>query len=113
LSLPQLRHPPDTKNGFDEWSFQHFAHHQAIIAAAQSGKNTRLTLYNIWPFSFDNAQNWLLQHQAQHNDMNALYKQSGSDFTSVDFRDKRALDAFFDLHFREHQAIAALCGVPI
>lgn len=104
---------PDIPRGFDEWTLEHQAHHQAIISAALAGKNTRLILYQIWPFNPDAAQNWLLQHQQQHDDMNALYKQDGSDLSSVDFTKKRDVDAWMEIHWREHQAIAAVCGSPI
>jgi hypothetical protein len=113
MPLPQIIRPPDTPRGFDEWSFHNYAHHQAIIVATEASKNVRLVLYQIWPFNPDAAQNWLLQHQQQHNDMNAIYHTDGFDLSSVDFRDRRAVEAWMALHYQEHLSVAQRCGFPI
>lgn len=113
MSLAQIVYPAATPSGFEEWSFAHYQHHLAIIGAAASVRQVKLTLYQIWPFSSKNSQEWLLQHQQQHNDMNSLYRVSGSDLSSLDFNDKKQLDAWFNLHFNEHRDVGAVCGVAI
>lgn len=113
MSLTQIQTIPATPGGFDEWTYWHFLHHQAIIAAAKQIKNVDLTQYRIWPVSQHNIEDWLIQHQQMHTDMCALYNVFGNDLSSLDFQDPRQIQGFAWLNFQEHQAVAARCGVPI
>ena len=111
--LASIRYPPPTPEGWKEWTWNHLVHHQAIIYAAKTVKNVDLTQYNIWPFNPDDAENWLLQHQNFHNDMDTLYQVNGSDLSTLDFTNKRDVDAWLFTNFQEHADVAQLCGLPI
>ncbi len=113
MPLPQILRPPETPRGWDEWTFAHLSHHQAIITAVhQAGKGT-LQLYQIFPFNWRDTNDWLLQHQSMHSQMNAIFNINGSDLSVVDFQDRRQVDAWLQLHYLEHQQVAASCGLPI
>jgi hypothetical protein len=113
MSLPQLLLPAPTPQGFTEWTWTHLNHHKAIIAATLQTKNIQLALYQIWPVNPENLEGFLLQHQQQHDAMNQVYGVAGNDLSTLDWKNKRAVDAFFFLHFGEHAAVAARCGLPI
>lgn len=113
MSLAALLYPPPTPSGWTEWVYQNLTHHQAVINAARDTGKGSLILYQIWPWNPHAAQDWLLQHQSQHDDMNTLYGVNGSDLSTLNFDDKREVDAWLQLHFYEHQDVAARCGVPI
>ena len=113
MSLAQLLVIPQGPHGFEEWTFWHYQHHLAIIGAARQVKGVNLTLYPIWPFSPGNPEGWLLAHQQQHNDMDALYNVNGADLSTLDFTNAKEVDAFLFLQFQEHQSVAKLCGLPI
>jgi hypothetical protein len=113
MSLAALLYPPPTPNGWQEWVYQNLTHHEAIISAARQSRNAGLILYQIYPFNSEDPEGWLLQHQSQHNDMNGLFGVNGSDLSTLDFSNKRDVDAWLQLHFYEHQDVAARCGVPI
>jgi hypothetical protein len=113
LSLAQILTVPPGPHGWEEWTFWHYTHHQAIISAAAQVKNVSLTLYNIWPFSPGNPEGWLLQHSYQHDDMNALYGVNGADLSTLDFTNAKEVEAWLWLQYQEHQSVAKLCGLPI
>lgn len=113
MSLTQLRTIPATPRGWDEFQFWHYNHHKAIIAAALSVKNVRLTLYDIFPISPDNVQGFLTNHQSLHNDMNSLYGVPGSDLSTVDFQNAKEVVAWTYLNWSEHVGVAQRCGLPI
>ena len=111
--LASVVYPAPTPQGFTEWVFSHYVHHQAIISAVQQTKGIHLVLYDIYPFNDRNLDNWLQQHQSQHTDMTSVFGINGVDLTNLDFKDRRQLDAWMDLHYREHLAVASDCGLPI
>lgn len=113
MSLAQLRYPPAGEAGWQEFCWWHYNHHLAIISAARQVKNVNLTLYQIWPFSPSNTEGWLLQHQSQHTDMDLLYGINGADLSTLDFTNKREVDAWIYLQWIEHAGVAAVCGLPI
>jgi hypothetical protein len=113
MSLAQLLYPPSIQSGWAEWVFANLQHHQAIIDAARQTGKANLILYQIYPFNSQDPEGWLLQHQSQHDDMNQVYGVNGSDLSTLDFQNKRDVDAWLQLHFYEHQDVASRTGLPI
>lgn len=113
MSLTQIQFPAPTPQGFTEWTYQHYLHHQAIISAARSLRNTQLIQYQIWPVNPQNLDGFLNDHQSMHDEMNALYGVYGNDLSTLDWKDRKAVDAWYFLNWQEHLAVAARCGVPI
>lgn len=113
MSLAAILYPPPEERGFDEWTFQHLAHHQAIITAARQVKGATLTLENIYPVSPNNLEQFLYLHQEMHNAQNALLGINGNDLSSTDFKNKKEADAWYYLHWTEHQSAASQLGLPI
>ena len=112
-SLTQIQFPANTPQGFTEWTYQHYVAHQAIIDAALKVKNVQLIQYQIWPVNIDDIDGFLENHQNMHNQMNQLYGVYGNDLSTLDWKDRRAVDAFYFLNWQEHVAVASRCGLPI
>jgi len=113
MSLIQIILPPPTDHGFDEWTFNHWQHHEAIRWAAQQKFKTSLDTSNIWPVSIKDIDVWLRVHQDLHNAMNAVFKVQGNDLTTVDWRDAKQRQGFFFLNWQEHRSCAINSGLPI
>lgn len=109
MSLAQIVYPPPTAHGFTEWSFWHYQHHLAIIAAAKT-KGFALNQYQIWPIDPNNMQTFLEQHQSMHDEMNAASGVFGSDLQDLDFSNKKIVDAWFYTQYVEHQSVASFLG---
>lgn len=92
---------------------QHFSHHQAINTGIRETRGIDVTLFQIYPFNPKDAENWLLQHQEQHNIQNAVLNIGGQDLSILDFNDRKAIDAWTYLHWTEHQAAASIIGLGI
>lgn len=113
MSLATILYPSPTASGADEWFHANFQHHQSIVGALKDVRGVILPVYQIFPANPQNMQIWLREHQHQHNEMCNALGISGTDLSSVDFRDKKQLDAWYFAHFLEHQAAAAASGLPI
>jgi hypothetical protein len=109
MGLAQIIYPRPTENGFQEWAWDHYQHHLAIIQqAARLGYV--LNQRRIWPVNQQNMQDFLLEHQEMHNEMDAIANVQGSDLQDIDFKDKKKLDAWFYLQYIEHQSVAQFLG---
>ena len=104
---------PPTESGWQEWTWAHYQHHRAIIDAATQTYKGTLILYQIFPFNKDAPDDWLLQHQQMHSDMNSLYGINGSDLSSLDFQKKSDVDAWLYLQWQEHEQVSKASGVSI
>lgn len=113
MSLAQVLYPAPTPEGFDTWTFQHNAHHNAIIAAVKQTKNVTLQPQLIYPFNPSDVETWLQNHQQLHDDMESVFKIIGSDLSSLDFQDQSQRDGFFFLNFSSHRDVAIACGLTI
>lgn len=112
MPLAQIQYPSPTGGGLEEWAWHNFQHHEALIQAVLKVKNIKLTAYRIWPFPKDMNSDWLEQHQQAHDDLDAALGLNGSDLSSVDYKDKRQLDAWLYQHFVSHQSAASALGLP-
>jgi hypothetical protein len=111
LSLTTILYPPPTAEGFEEWAYQHYLHHQAIIQAAKQVFNVLMPLENIYPINLNDMSTWLENHQNQHNSMDSLCNIPGNDLIDVDFTKKIEADAWFQVHWQEHQGVASVLGL--
>jgi hypothetical protein len=109
MGLAQVVYPRPTEQGFTEWSFDHYQHHLAIIKQA-ANLGYQLNEYRIWPITPDSMKDFLDQHQQMHAEMNAVANVQGSDLQDIDFKDKKKSDAWFYIHYVEHQSVAAFLG---
>lgn len=87
------------------------AHHRDIIRRIREVKGYRLEEYIIDPIDMGDPAAMLRNHQAMHNDMNAVFGLSGNDLLEVDFRDVEQLAAWIFFNFNEHQQVSKITGV--
>jgi hypothetical protein len=111
MTLPSLLNPFENERDMARWAFHNKDSHLAIVGALQSQKSLTLNTYVIDPMSEVDMQNWLRRHQNYHNDMVDALGISGSDLSSVDWKDKNQRDAWIRLHFVEHYQAHILLGI--
>jgi hypothetical protein len=109
MGLAQIIYPRPAPQGFEEWVWDHYQHHIAIIQRAQV-LGYKLNQYNIWPVRQETLQDFLEQHQQMHNEMNAIANVQGGDLQDLDFKDKRKADAWYYIQYVEHQSVAQFLG---
>lgn len=113
MPLADILYPDPTSRGMDVWSFANYQHHQLVIGALQRQKQITQPLFRIWPIAQNNFNDWLEQHQEQHNLTNSALGTSGFDLSSVDPTNKKQFDAFVWIHFIEHRNWAQSLGLGI
>jgi hypothetical protein len=109
MGLAQIIYPRPTPQGFEEWVWDHYQHHIAIIQRAQV-LGYKLNQYNIWPVRQENLKDFLDQHQQMHTEMNAIANVQGGDLQDLDFKDKKKADAWYYIQYVEHQSVAQFLG---
>ena len=113
MSLAMIQYPPPTDQGLREWAHANWQHHQGIILGLKSQLNVDTPMLRIWPWSGKFDDDWLQQHQEMHSNMNGILGIPGADISSVDYKDRRQLDAFFFQHYIEHQSAASRLALSI
>ena len=111
--LQGLLNIPTSKQQWDKWSFSHRTHHDQINRAIflETGGATNLFQYQLDPIPLDKPDDWLARNQQAHNDMNQVLSLQGVDLSSVDFKDRKALEAWIYKHWEEHQAASTTLGI--
>ena len=109
MGLAQIIYPRPAESGFQEWAWDHYQHHLAIIKQA-SVKGFSLNQYRIWPVTQENIQDFLDQHQQMHDEMDQIANVQGANLQDIDFKDKKKVDAWYWLNYVEHQSVASFLG---
>lgn len=116
MSLAQLQFPSPTPTGLEEWAQAHAQHHRAIITAMEEARDIKLPERLIYPVNFEDPASvavFLREHQAAHNDFQAILGIQGNDIANVDFTNKGEREAWFFLHLTSHIAAASSLGLAI
>jgi hypothetical protein len=95
---------PRTPQEWLVWSFHHTLSHRAIIDAIFVRDQRYLTEYILDPIPTDAEviKAWLQNNQLAHADFNAVLGTQSADLTSVDFNDRKQLEAWIYLHYQSH-----------
>ena len=101
-----LYNVPSTQNELNTWAFAHAAHHADINRVIFQLTGTLLSSYILDPLDPNNAETWLYQHQAMHQQFDALLSIEGYDLLDVDFKDPNQLAGWVFLNASEHYAAA-------
>ena len=112
MSLAQIILPPPTPHGMTEWSFAHNVSHLTIIQAA-ANLGYQLQYLTIWPIPPNDIYTWLQNHQALHDEMNAMANVIGNDLQDIDFNDKKQMESWHFLNFNEHRSVYQFLGQGI
>jgi hypothetical protein len=105
MSLAALWNIPETQDQLSAWSFVNAAAHADIIARIFQATGKQLDSFILDPFDpHDEAsfQPWLYQHQAMHQQMDAILGIQGYDLTDVDFSNDGLLAGWIQSHAVEH-----------
>ena len=104
MGLPDLYNPPPEDEGWQEYWFNHYNDHLEIVQAFQK-LLIPMTVYIIYPWSEENKDTILEQHQQFHNDMNAAAGLPGSDISDFDQKNQNEMKAWVYLNYQEHLSI--------
>lgn len=111
MSLANLYNPPFGQEEMAFWAFSNHSEHRKAITAANAQKGSALTDRVLSPIALFALSEWLLRHQAMHNEMNSTLKQIGNDLTSVDLNNREQLIGWVELHAAEHRNWNAILGI--
>ena len=109
--LVALLNSPRTTAEWAIFSFAHKQSHLAIAAAVSSRDGTVLAEYLLDPIPQEDLPNWLARNQEAHNDMNGAIGAQSSDLLDTDLSDEQQKEAWFYLHFLEHQTAEQKLGI--
>ena len=111
MSIASLFQAPRNPQEFAEWSFANMAHHRDVFAAIYRLGGIQLEEFAIDPIDSNDVSLWLYQHQAMHDQQNAVTGIAGYNLTGVDWSDPEDLRAWISQHADEHFRIATVLGV--
>lgn len=112
-SIAQVRYPPPTPTGWDEWIFAHAQHHDAIERGLASVLGVAPVVYPLFPFFEKDQADWVRQHQAAHARFTSLLQINGQDLSNLDLHNRQTLDAWLWENFIEHLAAGQRLGTTI
>ena len=111
MSLPALYKVPEDQDGWAAWAFNHAAIHMTVNGAVSTQKSQNLTQYMLDAVDPEDLGMWLYQHQATHNQVNAVLGINGYDLTNLNWRDKDQFEWWLQLNGEEHQKWNEILGV--
>lgn len=103
MPLATLYEVPRTTEDLHGWSFAHMAHHRDICRAVYEQFNGHvLSEYVLDPLNPEESQVWLAQHQAMHQQMDAVLGIAGYDLMGVDWLDPEQVPDWIRKNAVEH-----------
>ncbi len=93
------------------WALNHSADHDEIHAAVQAKKSVNLENRVLYPVNLKDWDAFSLRHQDVHNDLNAELNLSGSDLMGADLSDRKSMEEWNFVHYREHLAFRTALGI--
>ena len=109
--LISLRTVPKTDADWLQWTFAHAQHHLAIILAARAQLGIEFQQYVLDPVPEAALQNFLINNQFSHNDMNGPIGATSMDLSTVDFNNENERAAWIEFHYAEHFVAGQAYGV--
>jgi hypothetical protein len=109
--LVHLLNTPKSDREWDVWSFHNRTSHLAIIQAIQTQKNITLTQYQLDPISPKAVPDFLQRNSQSHIDMNSVLNLQTVDLQDVDLKNRRQLEAWIFLHWKEHSDAEQSLGI--
>lgn len=105
---------PKDPPGFGAWRTGHFYEH--IVLAQKCRALTMPVIvpdYDIlsWRDEPQYVQQWLVNHQAMHDQIRFATNVSGIDFSLVDFSDEEQFLGWMDDHAQEHITFRNILGI--
>lgn len=101
--LAALLRPPQTKEDWFRWAWDHRTQHDIMRQAVLEQKNINLPDYQLYPIDLDTVLFFIDQNQSAHDDMNAVLGTNSTNLQQSDFSNPAQLQAWIYLHQREHE----------
>ena len=113
MSLETIWLPPIDEQSSAVFAFSHMDEHVKIANAIFAKYGVNVQLYPLDPMPpLDNRGLWGNQHQAMHNDADAvLGLASGPDLTSLDWNNHEEVAVWSQLHVPRHLLYAQTLGL--
>lgn len=102
---------PGNDPDLNTWAFVHAAHHTDINRIIYQLVGTNLTSSLLDPFDIHAPDEWLINHQNMHREMDALLGIAGYNLLAVDFGDKGQFSNWIFLNADEHIKAANILGL--
>lgn len=110
-ALAALYNVPTTENELAAWASAHMTHHRDLQRVIYEITGGNMPEFILDPIDPNNTGIWEDQHQAMHNNMDAVLGIAGFDLTGVDFKDTGLLTGWIQLNNAEHYAAANILGI--
>lgn len=111
MALASIANVPSNAITLRQWAFSHMAHHRDINRRILETENIAVPEYILDPLDPTDMQSWLYQHQAMHNNQNAILGIAGNNLIQVQWTDPGQLTNWIQLNFREHFDASEILGV--
>lgn len=105
---------PKDPAGFGAWLTGHYYEHIVLAQKCQAlAVPVNVPNYDIlsWRDEPELAQQWLVNHEAMHNQIRFATNVSGIDFSLVDFSDDEQFLDWMGDHSQEHIAFRQILGI--
>lgn len=112
-SIAQVRYPPPTEKGWEEWAWAHAQHHDAIERGLAEKLGVQPVRYLLYPFFEKDMARWVRDHVAAHSRFCQLLSVSGQDLSGLDLHDKLKRDSWLWQNHNEHLAAGQRLGTSI
>lgn len=115
MTVAALFNTPQTQQDLWSWSFVHATHHYDMVRVIYQNTGKILSSYVLDPFdpTQDTFDTWLYQHQAMHDQLEAILGPSVSNFdlTDVDWQDPESLLQWITYNANEHVQAGTILGL--
>lgn len=99
-SLTSLYNIPSDDPSFDEWAFNHAAHHYDIVRRIYEVYKIAVPQYILYPSVRQEFPEYL--HQIMHEDMDSVLNISGNNLLGINWQDSGELSVWLGLNASEH-----------
>jgi hypothetical protein len=111
VTIESLFNVPTEERSLAFFATANADHHTRIAESIFAAGGTRLLVQPLDQIPLFATEVWLQKHQQMHNDLNKLLGSTGFDLSSVDFNNQREVEAFIELHAKEHYRFADETGI--
>ena len=111
MGIASIGEVPLSDEAFWIWSRDHAYHHLGILQALAQQRSAFLDSYVLDPVDREDMGPWLDQHAFMHQQMDTVLNIVSNDLTELDWNNPVQVNAWFALHYVEHQAAAAILGI--
>ena len=102
---------PEDQKTLNEWTFNHYGHHQDINDAIFRLHGVRLPIYPMDPVTPENMSVFLYQHALMHTNQNQVLGIVGVNLLDVDWNNMVERGVWINLNGSEHLQASRILGI--